>query len=218
MNRLYPASDSSDERAGRQISGDALQRLGEAIAQLQGDPDYTVRSLTEFILTMRPVSKHRLTSLQERFLIESGAFSADGLVSTASKVDRGSLQLGAAEAWLSHLCATMSLEDVAGFLGWDEASVRTAVSEGRLYAVEISGVLRFPDWQLNAGAPGRLISGLPELIAAVTPRWDWHSVAGFMATPQPDLVAEGRKTPVAWLRDGRDVNDVTQIVEADDWW
>ncbi|TFD01322.1 hypothetical protein E3T28_07130 [Cryobacterium sinapicolor] len=218
MNGLSPASDSSDERVGQQISDAALQRLGEAITHLEGDPDYIVRSLTEFMLTMRPVAKHRLTSLQERFLIESGALSAGGLASTASKVDRGSLQLGAAEAWFSHLCATISLEDVAGFLGWDEVAVRTAVSEGRLYAIEITGRLRFPDWQFNAAAPGHLMPGLPALIAAVAPRWDWHSIAGFMATPQSSLIAEGRQTPVEWLRNGGDIDTVTSIVEWDDCW
>jgi hypothetical protein len=42
----------------------------------------------------------------------------------------------------------------------------------------------------------KLLPGLVDIIEAVTPRWGWHSVAGFMATPQSSLVAEERKTPV----------------------
>jgi len=112
----------------------------------------------------------------------------------------------------------MSLDNVTGFLKWDEEAVRAAVSEGRLYAIEISGRLRFPVWQFSLESPGKLLPGLAEVIQVVTPRWGWTSVAGFMATAQSSLVATGRKTPVAWLRDGGDVDTVRQIVESDDWW
>ena len=217
MTRLPPDSDSPDGRVGQQVPGDALQRLGQTIANLAGDSNFIIDSLTELAIAMRPVSKNRLTKQQEDFLIESGTFTAEKLAATSKSVDRGSLQLGAFEAWLTHLCATMSLEDASGFLGWGEEDMRAAVSEGRLYAIEISGRLRFPVWQFNVGFPEKLLPGLTEIIEVVSPRWGWHSVAGFMATPQPSLVAVGRKTPVEWLRDGGDVNDVIEIVEDSDW-
>ena len=170
------------------------------------------------LLTVKPVNREgRLTQQQQLFLIESGTFTAETLAATQREVDRGGLQLGAAEAFLSHLCATMALEDATGFLKCDEEAARTAVSEGGLYAIEISGRLRFPVWQFSLGSPGKVLPGLAEVIEVVTPRWDWHSVAGFMATPQSSLVAVGRKTPVEWLRDGGDVNDVIEIVEDSDW-
>ncbi|WP_134569735.1 hypothetical protein [Cryobacterium sp. Sr3] len=197
---------------------DALRQLGEAIDQVGGDSGFLTRALTEFLLSQRPVSTSWLSEKQERFLIESGAFTAKELASTSKEVNKGSLQLGAAEAWLSNLFATMSLEDATVFLGWNDEAVRTAVSEGRLYAIEVSGRFRFPVWQFNVGHPNKLIPGLTEIIQVFTPRWDWHSVAGFMATPQSSLVAEGRQTPVEWLRDGGDVDAVKQIVESDDWW
>jgi hypothetical protein len=144
---------------------------------------------------------------RKRYLIESGDFTAEELDAAAREVDRGALQLGIAEAFLSHLQSTMSLDDVTGFLGWDEKSARAAVSEQRLYAIDIAGRLRFPSWQFNVGSPHKLIPGLSEVIEVVTSRWEWPSVAGFMATPQSSLVAKGRKTPVEWLRDGGDVSE-----------
>jgi hypothetical protein len=149
-----------------------------------------------------------------RFLIESGAFTADEWAETSAAVARGGLQVSAAETWLLELPATKSLENVSGFLGWTEDAVRRAVAEAKLYAVEIPDRLRFPNWQLEAGSPTKLLPSLTEVIKVITPRWGHQSVAGFMATPQESLVAEGRKTPVQWLRDGGDVSDVTQIVEA----
>lgn len=219
MTPSASAHDSDDGHVGPPpLLDDALRQLGEAIDHLAGDSDYMIRALTEFLLTQRPVSTSRLTEKQERFLIQSESFTAEELASASREVNKGSLQLGAAQAWLSNLLATMSFEDATGFLGWDEEAVRTAISEGRMYAIEVSGRFRFPVWQFNVGHPNKLIPGLAEIIQVVTPRWDWHSVAGFMATPQSSLVAEGRKTPVAWLRDGGNVNDVIEIVELDDWW
>ncbi|MFF1633465.1 hypothetical protein [Leifsonia sp. NPDC058248] len=218
MTRSTPTPDRSDGQMDPQFTDD-LRELGEAIDDLAGETSYITRALTENLRAMRPVSREgRLTKQQEQFLIQSGTFTADELEATKREVDRGSLQLGAAEAFLSNLCATMSLDDVTGYLNLDEEAVRTAVSEGRLYAIEISGRLRFPAWQFNVGSPEKLIPGLADVISVVTPRWDWQSVAGFMATPQSDLFAEGRQTPVEWLRDGGDVNDIREIVESDDWW
>jgi hypothetical protein len=201
-----------------QVSEDAARRLAEAVARLGNNPSYFVEALTDMLMTLKPVSGNGLSNQQERFLIESGSFTAEELASTSREVNKGSLQLSAAQAWLSNLLATMSLEDATGFLGWDEQAVRTAVSEGRLYAIEVSGRVRFPVWQFNVGHPNKLIPGLTEIIQVVTPRWNWHSIAGFMATPQSSLVAEGRQTPAEWLRDGGDVDAVKQIVESDDWW
>jgi hypothetical protein len=103
-------------------------------------------------------------------------------------------------------------------LGWDEQVVQAAVSEGRLYGIEISGRLRFPSWQFNLASSGKVLPGLAELLEVIPTWWDWESVAAFMATPQSALMAEGRQTPVAYLRDGGEVNDVTEIVESDEWW
>ncbi|TFB53636.1 hypothetical protein [Cryobacterium tagatosivorans] len=199
------------------VSEDAVRRLAEAVARLANDPEYFLEALTDMLRAMKPISLDKLSDNEVRFLIESGAFSADEWAETSAAVDRGSLQLSTTEAWLLALFATMSVEDVTGFLGWDESDVTDAVADGRLYAIEISGRLRFPAWQFDVGSPSKLLLGLTQIIGLITPRWHWQSAAGFMATPQRDLVARGRKTPIQWLRDGGDVDDVREIVEASDW-
>jgi hypothetical protein len=207
--------DAADGRTRRPVSEATVQRLADAVARLANDPDYFIQALTDLLLAMKPISLARLSENEARFLIESGSFTAEEWAVTSASVTRGALQLSATEGWLLALFATKSMEDVAGFLDWSEEDVRSAVADGSLYAVKISGRLRFPTWQL--GSPGRLLPGLPELIAVISPRWNWQSAAGFMATRQSKLVAEGRKTPVEWLRDGGDVNAVKEIVEASDW-
>lgn len=216
MTRSVPAPDSADGRIDPHVSDDAVRRLAEAVAHLGTDP-YFLQALTDMLLAMKPISRERLTENEVRFLIESGAFTAEEWAETSASVDRGSLQLSTTEGWLLGLFATLSMEDVTGFLGWKEGVVRTAVAEGRLYAIEISDRLRFPTFQFQAGSPTKLLPGLTEMIAVISPRWDWRSAIGFFNTPQEDLVGEGRKTPVQWLRDGGDVNDVIEIVEASDW-
>ena len=167
---------------------------------------------------MKPVSKSELTKQQELFLIASGDFTAEELSATQQDVAKGSLQLGVAEARLSLLCATLSLDHVMGFLGWEEDVVRDAISDDRLYAVAIADRLRFPAWQFNVGSPTKLLPGLTDVIRAVEPRWEWHSVSAFFATAQSSLVTEGRRTPAEWLRDGGDINAVIDLVQADEWW
>lgn len=222
MESHSPAPADSPDGTGSEpgaihVSEDAVRRLAEAVARLANDPEYFLEALTDMLLAMKPISLEKLSDYEVRFLIESGAFSADEWAETSAAVDRGSLQLSTTEAWLLALFATMSVEDVTGFLGWDESDVTDAVADGRLYAIEISGRLRFPAWQFDVGSPSKLLPGLTQIIGLITPRWQWQSAAGFMATPQRDLVARGRKTPIQWLRDGGDVDDVREIVEASDW-
>ena len=217
MTRSTPAPGNADGRIGPHVSEDAVRILAEAVARLANDPEYFVEALTDMLLAMKPISLEKLSDNEVRFLIESGAFTADEWAETSASVDRGSLQLRTTETWLLGLFATVSIEDVTGFLGWNESDVTDAVADGRLYAIDISGRLRFPGWQFDVGSPSKLLPGLTQMIGIITPRWDWQSAAGFMATPQRDLVAQGRKTPIQWLRDGGDFDDVREIVEASDW-
>lgn len=211
-----PAPGNANGPVRPHVSDDAVRRLAEAVAGLANDPDF-LQMLTDMLLAMKPISRERLTENEVRFLIESGAFTAEEWAETSASVDRGRLQLSATEGWLLGLFATLSMDDVTGFLGWSEGVVRTAAAEGHLYAIEISGRLRFPTWQFQAGSPTKLLPGLTEMIAVISPRWDWRSATGFFNTPQEDLVGEGRKTPTQWLRDGGNVDEVIKIVEASDW-
>ncbi|WP_066596133.1 hypothetical protein [Cryobacterium arcticum] len=214
MTRSARTPSDDDGLLGPQVSDIAVQGLADAIAQLGNDREYFVKALTDFLLAMKPIARG-LTEDQVQFLIESGSFTAAEWAATSASVDRGGLQVSTAEEWLLDFLATTSLEDTADFLDWSDDRVRAAVANGQLYGIEVSGRLRFPRWQFNA--PSGLLPGLPEIIASVTPRWHWQSTAGFMLSEQSELVGESRMTPVQWLRDGREVKNVINLVKASDW-
>ncbi|WP_277959292.1 hypothetical protein [Frigoribacterium faeni] len=194
-------------------SDDAVRRLAQAIERLGNDADYFMDALTEKLLSMEPLLKYEPDDDSDRaFLIASGTFTPAEYNATRRSLARGSLQLRVVESWFSSLAGTLSLKTIARFLHWSEDEVTAAVAEGRLYAVEISGQLRFPEWQLSLSSPGKLLPGLAEVIAADNPKRSWIVLAGLMGTPQEDLYGEGHKTPVAWLRDGGDVKRVTDVV------
>jgi hypothetical protein len=213
-SNVQPAeSDPKKDLSVGAASDDAVRRLAQAIERLGNDADYFVDALTEKLLSIEPLIKPEPDDDSDRaFLIASGSFSAAEYDAARRSVARGSLQLRVVESWFSSLAGTLSLNAMAGFLHWSDDEVTTAVADGRLYAVEISGRLRFPEWQLSLSSPGKLLPGLAEVIAADNPKRSWIVLAGLMGTPQEDLYGEGHKTPVAWLRDGGDVTRVTDIV------
>jgi hypothetical protein len=210
--------DSLDEPTAPAISEAKVTELADAIYRLNNDPEWFMDALLEFLYSVRPVEPNRLTKAQKRYLIQSGDFTAESLAEAEASVDRGSLQLDVVQGWLAHLLDTSSLDEAAGFLGMEEDQVIRLVEEGRLYAATVHGRLRFPHWQFDVSKPGKVLPHLPDVIRAVRPDWHSQSLAAFMATPQGDLVAEGPKTPTAWLRDGGDVQDVIDLIELDRLW
>ena len=209
-----PASSSTetDFPVGA-ASADAVRRLAGAIERLGNDADYFMDALTEKLLSMEPLLKYEPSEDSVRAdLIGLRAFTPAEYDATRRSVARGSLQLRVVESWFSSLAGTLSLQGIGRFLHWSDDKVTTAVADGRLYAVEISGRLRFPEWQLSLSSPGKLLPGLAEVIAAASSEQSWIVLAGLMGTPQEDLYGEGPKTPVAWLRDGGDVKRVTDVV------
>jgi hypothetical protein len=199
-------------------SREALNRLGDAIAQLGGDTSWILGSLTHAVLAMRPVAAGgSLTEAQKRYLVESGDFTREQLAEAAREVARGSLQLDGAEAFLSYLCDTLSLADTAAYLEWEEEAVRRAVAGGRVYAVEIAGRPRFPSWQFSVPHPNKLLPGLSKIIEVAATRWNWHSMTSLMFTPLSSLIATGRQTPAEWPFRGGSVDAVRSITELTDW-
>lgn len=198
------------------VSEDSVRRLIEAVTSLAVDPEYFLNALTDHLLAMQPVSPDTLTKAEQDFLIKSGTFTTESWAAATDRHARGSAHVLMVRGWLLSLLETLPIWEAAVFLGREEDTVRKDAAAGRLYAIEVSGQLRFPRWQFDLGSPGKLLPGLSVLIAAAAPRWDWQSVAGFMSTPQFDLIAEGRQTPVEWLRGGGDIDSVTEIVESTD--
>jgi len=95
--------------------------------------------------------------------------------------------------------------------------VLVAVMEGRLYAFEIAGRPRFPDWQFHRPSTDGLLPHLAELIALVSPRWTHYAVCGFTGTSQSSLIAEGPMRPAEFILRIGDFAAVRGIIESSDW-
>jgi hypothetical protein len=216
MNSRTCLSDGA-EANNDQAESDALRRLGDAVAHLGGDSTWILDTLAETVSAMKPIQKDGLTEEQKQYLIEAGDFSPEELGRAISQVNRGSLKVGAAEAFLARLYETVSLEDISEYLEWDEEAIRRAVAEGELLAVEIAGRLRFPAWQLSRPQPEGLLPELKSLLESASRRWDWLGLTAFMSTPQEELVIKGRQTPAEFLRRGGSINEVRSIIESWEW-
>jgi hypothetical protein len=126
-----PVSDDAAIQIATPISDEATKRLADAVAHLAADGPYFVDALCDYLLTLQPVARQRrLTVQQERYLIESGSVTAEKLAAVKRKVGEGFLQLRSAETFLSHLCATLSLEDVSSFWGGTSKSYRQPFPRG----------------------------------------------------------------------------------------
>lgn len=194
-----------------------MRALGDAIARLNADGDYVARALTESLLAERPMTDEPSLAPEEiDFLISSGEFTPEEFDDIATRVRRGALPAGAANALVAELHRSMSEDDVRGFLDLSDDELEQLVSTGRIYAVDIAGKRRFPAWQFSLSSPGKLLPHLAEIIALVAAN-RWLSVAGLMSTPQSEMVAEGKQTPVQWFRDGGGIDALAEILEAERW-
>ncbi|HXH36254.1 MAG TPA: hypothetical protein VNJ54_17895 [Plantibacter sp.] len=188
-----------------------LDDLWQALEQLGGDSNYLLAALTNHIRALTPVRPSGLSAEQTEYLISSGAFTAESLAETQARVARGDLQQNMFESFLSHLHETATLDDLIGYLRWDEGTIRTAVDEGRLHAIEVAGQLRFPVWQLTYRGD-KLLPGLPAILEAARTRMKSLALASFMTIPQESLIATGRQVPTEWLIQGNDVQEVVDVI------
>jgi len=193
----------------------ALDGLWGAIEGLSGDSSYLLTALTDHIRALRPVRNSDLTPEQEDFLIGSGSFTAASLSETEARVTRGDLQRRALQAFVTELHRTIALNDIMGYLRWDDATIRRALDEGRLHAVVISGQLRFPVWQLTYRGD-KLLPGLAEILNAARDRVTTSALASFMTIPQRSLIATGRQVPTEWLIQGNDVQTIVDLIRHSD--
>lgn len=188
-----------------------FQELQRSIEALGGDPDYIALALAEFFSAMPPLGPSQLSEVQERFLVESGELTQSALEAVQHRVQRGGWAVHSARSFAQGVYSTLSLEDAAGFLDWEERHVAAAAEAGRLYSVVIAGRTRFPEWQFQLWAPDRLLPGL-EAIIELAADWNWLTLAGLMSVPQGDLLTKGPQTPPDWLRLGGSLDAVTAII------
>lgn len=197
-----------------EASDDVVSDFVNAVNSLGADSRYLLSALAEFARTLAPVTPSELSDEQRTYLVDSGTFTETELASSQSQIARGSFQLDSLEWWLSEMITTLSFEDTVAFLGRDEEEIHQAVAEGRLCAVDVSGRLRFPMFQFSLRSPGKVLPHLDALLPAMEERWNWLGMSRFLATRQEGLIQMGWKSPIAWLEDGGDSQEVLNIVRS----
>jgi hypothetical protein len=115
-----------------------------------------------------------------------------------------------------------SAAEVADALGVNESRVRQRRIARTLWAIEDHGAWVFPTLQFErdtaTGRPHKQIRGLDKVFQALPADLHPVAVAGFLHTPQADLLIDGRpETPLRWLSSGGDVEPVLRTIEAADW-
>jgi hypothetical protein len=196
---------------------DAIAEFVDTVNDLGVDGRWLVQGLTDFLRRQKRGGGPGMTAEERIFVIESGAMTEAELLDSERRVAKGSLEKSAGELWLRTYQETWSASTAAHFLGWTDDEVLAAAKEQRIYGIPVRGRLRFPRWQFSLGSPGRLIPHLETVLPILTEHWDWISVSAFMSVRQGSLVAEGRKTPRSWLRDGGDPAAIADIIESDKW-
>ncbi len=197
------------------LDRDALARLGRAIKGVGGDTAFIMEAITEFIEDLRPVQVDATPPGFRDWLIESGAMSNDEFEATAAAVERGALQVMFMRSFLRFLSDTLTLEEATGVLGITEDEVRRAVEERTLHAFEVHGRLRFPLWQFDTKEPDHRLPGLTDIVQCIPQDMDWLSIQRLMTSPHEDLCSEGPQSPVEWLRDGGDIDQIRELVGGD---
>ncbi|MET4053158.1 hypothetical protein ABID81_002533 [Frigoribacterium sp. PvP054] len=197
---------------------DAIAEFVDTVNDLGVDGRWLVQGLTDFLRRQKRGGGPGMTAEERKFVVESGSMTEAELVDSEKRVAKGSLEKSAAELWLGTYQETWSASTVAHFMGWTEDEVLAAAEGQRIYGVPVRDRLRFPRWQFSLGSPGRLIPHLETVLPVLTEHWDWISISAFMSVRQRSLVAEGRKTPRSWLRDGGDPAAISEIIEGDKYW
>lgn len=107
---------------------------------------------------------------------------------------------------------TLDRREMAGAIGVSPTRVTHLTREAKVLSVRLGRTPSYPRWQVSGG---RLLPGLPAVIAAVPAGLHPMDLAGFMRTPQDEL--NGR-TPIGHLIDGGDPADVAALLAVSDRW
>lgn len=112
--------------------------------------------------------------------------------------------------------------EVAALLGINESRVRKRRSARTLWAIKSDGAWLYPGIQfeinIKKGKPDGQIRGLDQVMKALPVGLHPIGVVGFLRWPQPELQVGGRPLSVLeWLRRGRPVQPVLQLIEIADW-
>jgi hypothetical protein len=215
-----PLGKEDHKKSGLRVhsSDDAIADFVDIVNDLGVDGRWLVQGLTDFLRREQRDGAPGMTAEERKFVIESGAMTEAELDESERDVAKGVLEENAGELWLKTYQETWSGDTAAAFLGWTEEELLNAAQEQRIHGVPVRGRLRFPRWQFSLRSPGKLIPNLESILPVLTEHWDWISISAFMSVRQRSLVAEGRKTPRSWLRDGGDPRAIAEIIKGNKWW
>lgn len=173
---------------------------------------------SEFVAALRvlPTSRPWTASLteDEARLLDEADFTEDRGAFIASGTE--------AAGHTAQLAVTaFTNEEVATGLGVSASRVRQKRLAGELWAIPDGQTWVFPVLQFETGGnggPARQIRGLDRVFKALPADLHPVAVAGFLRTPQPDHFHGRPMSPIAWLREGGDVDQAVDAASQIDWY
>jgi hypothetical protein len=195
---------------GAAVEGDVqrgVQRLLKAVRAHGHGAELAVSILNESadLLDRREARGGALSAEQAAFLVQSGAFTESELADTEHRVAAGELDRKIRDTHLAVVADSLSAAEVALRLGIDASRVRHRQAKGLLYGFLVGGKRRYPLWQFTDDPAAPVVPGLAVIAAALPEGAHPATIAGFMQTPQAELLASGAQlTPIEWLRNGGD--------------
>ena len=159
-----------------------------------------VAELDAAFASMNRVDTTPLSESEMQFLVDHGGPGvAEALASYDPVAERDRQARRAVDELATTMRSTVSIAEAALLLGVDRSRISHRIAQGTLWAFRVGRSPRIPRWQFCAD--GKLLPGLPQIIAAIPAGLAPQSVAAFMSTPQEELYG---LTPVDYLCDDGD--------------
>jgi hypothetical protein len=194
-----------------------MNDLIEVVVSQDHDDDRVVIVLQELVelLQRRQPRGGALSDDQVAFLIEADAISSSEFAEIQASLGRGDLVKQELKTRLEPVINSLSEAEVALRLGIDVFQVRDSQVQDHLYSFTAGGRRRYSDWQFTSDPAQPLLPGLADLVSGALEDIHPASVQGFMTMPQEDLAVDGKRmTPVEWLLQGRDPQELVSILES----
>jgi len=173
-----------------------------------------LRELVELLEAPQPRTG-ALDEEQVAFLIESDAIAPSEFAEIQAGLARGDLVKQELKTRLEPVINSLSETEVALRLGIDVSQVRDRQVQANLYSFTAGGRCRYSTWQFTSDLAQPLLPGLAHLVRGLPNDMHPASVQGFMTTQQEDLIVNGeRTTPVDWLMQGGDPQELVSILDS----
>ncbi|QNJ94867.1 hypothetical protein HZU40_11805 [Mycolicibacterium fluoranthenivorans] len=173
---------------------------------------------TDFVAALKrlPALRPWATSLteDEARLLDDADFAEDHDAHVAAATE-------VAGQMASLTVTAFTAKEVAVGLGVTAARVRQKRLAGELWAISDGPRWIFPvmQFETNAhGVPTRQVRGLDQVFKALPAGLHPVAIAGFLSTPQADLLRSRALTPVEWLRAGGDIDAAVAAAANVDWY